>query len=382
MANSFQTGYCTNVHAGVTLAEVKTNLERFAAPVRNQIATSEMLGIGLWLSEAATRELSDSSSRQEFARWLRERGLYPYTFNGFPFGDFHQKVVKHEVYKPTWADRARLNYTIQLAEIQATLIDEGDHGTISTLPLGWPSRDDSLEACAANLVELASQLKRIHIETNRHIRVCIEPEPGCIIDNAPDLAHFFNCELKTAAQGEVGLIRDYLGVCHDVCHSAVMFEPQVSAVKTYQQAEIAIGKVQVSSAVEADFSSGDEVQNRERLNQLADFAEERYLHQTSIESVDQVVFFEDLPEALRRNNKPVGTWRIHFHVPICQSEFGLLGSTQKDIQMLVNALRQSNEQPHYEIETYAWNVLPPRLQEYSLSSNIVNELNWFASACS
>ena len=32
----------------------------------------------------------------------------PFTFNGFPYGDFHQSVVKHRVYEPTWADAERL----------------------------------------------------------------------------------------------------------------------------------------------------------------------------------------------------------------------------------------------------------------------------------
>ena len=52
-------GYCTNVHAGMTLDEVKTNLEKFAVPVRDELAgESGELGVGLWLSFLTTEELS------------------------------------------------------------------------------------------------------------------------------------------------------------------------------------------------------------------------------------------------------------------------------------------------------------------------------------
>ena len=92
-------GYCTNVHAGTTLAEVKSNLDRYAVRVRNSLGQSEWLNVGLWLSETAAQSLATRESQVEFGEWLAARRLYPFTFNGFPYGDFHQEVVKLDVYR-------------------------------------------------------------------------------------------------------------------------------------------------------------------------------------------------------------------------------------------------------------------------------------------
>ena len=376
-----QIGYCTNVHGGVSLNEVKNNLERFAVPVREQLDHSSLLPVGLWLSKTATEQLETLSEQQAFSEWLSSRQLKPYTLNGFPFGDFHQEVVKHDVYLPTWADAARLQYTKRLADILATLIAEDEEqATISTLPLAWPSssiEDSFFKKCAAQLVELALYLAEIKSMRGKSIRVCIEPEPGCVLDTAVDIAEFF--ETYLFSKDESAVVREHLGVCHDVCHSAVMFEPQEFAVQRYLDAGISIGKVQVSSAVEADFDSVGEQVKTELIESLAAFAEPRYLHQTSIQKEGGTRFYEDLSLALEaEGSTATGTWRVHFHVPVFQSQLGPLGTTQADIVSLRNALEQQGVTPQWEIETYAWNVLPEELQNEPLENCIAREIKWFA----
>ena len=104
----FSFGYCTNVHAGRTLAETRANLERHALAVKQRFSPDRPMGIGLWLSAKAAAELIAARQEPEFRDWLAERGLVPYTLNGFPYGDFHQEVVKHRVYEPTWWQAERL----------------------------------------------------------------------------------------------------------------------------------------------------------------------------------------------------------------------------------------------------------------------------------
>src|SRR4051812_9484059 len=111
---SIPVGYCTNVHAGATLPETRANLERYAIAVKRSFSPNAPMGVGLWLSASAARKLREGLQLTEFAAWLSENGLVPYTFNGFPYGDFHQAVVKHDVYKPTWTESARLEYTRDL----------------------------------------------------------------------------------------------------------------------------------------------------------------------------------------------------------------------------------------------------------------------------
>lgn len=388
-------GYCCNVHSGVTIDEVKTNLDRYATEVKRQVSSEDPLRIGLWLSQSALLELETVAESEPFGGWLFERGLVPFTINGFPFGNFHQDIVKHDVYRPTWAEPSRLDYTVSLAKIQQQLLAQNVNWqeplqTISTLPLGWPehygentfdTNPEFLNRCASQLRELVDRLSDLESSTGSQTMVCVEPEPGCVLDTARDIVRFFEQHLLTGDAIRDDRIRRHIGVCHDVCHSAVMFEDQLTAVRAYKSAGIAIGKVQVSSAVEVDFDS-DIANNAARLLQLTEFSEPKYLHQTSLQnSTEQAVqYFEDLPLALASQTNPQGTWKVHFHVPIFAQRLDLLNTTQHQISQFLDAIAAEDVQvPHFEIETYAWNVLPEnqRFLRGDLASGIAAEMKWF-----
>src|SRR5574337_970983 len=89
---------------------------------------------------------------------LDRRGLSCHTLNAFPYGDFHSRRVKENVYLPDWADSRRLEYTIDCARILAELLPEGTDGSISTLPLGFkefPQPSGFLRHCIDNLIQTA-----------------------------------------------------------------------------------------------------------------------------------------------------------------------------------------------------------------------------------
>ncbi len=396
-----KTGYCCNVHGGTTLDEVKANLEKFACEVKRQVSPDGAMPIGLWLSQSAMADLGDANEAQinatnAFGDWLADHGLEPFTFNGFPQGDFHQEVVKHEVYLPTWADSSRLDYTQKLAVVQTMLLARSRSAskfqTISTLPLGWPPVSKEklfsegagfLSQCAANLQTLAKFLANLQQGTGSHVMVCIEPEPGCIFDTCHDIVRFFQEYLLDGTDQQNEMVLKHIGVCHDVCHSAVMFEDQATAVLAYKDAGIQIGKIQVSSAIKVQFD-GDEESNRSKREQLAQFSEPRYLHQTSVQRLDgSRQFYEDLSIALADGTTPEGEWRVHFHVPIFADRLGLIESTRSDIGSILNAIQQYDVHvEHFEVETYAWNVLPQSHHGVasSLASGIAEELKWFDAA--
>ena len=247
---TYQLGYCTNVHAGADLDQTRANLQQHAVAVKQIVRPHASLGIGLWLSAAAARSLRQEGRLGEFQAWLEESGLLPFTLNGFPYGDFHQSIVKHRVYHPTWCEQARLDYTRDLAAIQHQLLPPGMEGSISTLPLQWGHPEptaDELARSAANLAAVAEYLQRLEHQTGRLIYVCLEPEPGCVLQRSSDVVRFFEQFLLPGRNENT--IRRHLRVCHDVCHAAVMFEDQAEAVGRYRAAGIGIGKVQVSSAV-------------------------------------------------------------------------------------------------------------------------------------
>ena len=84
-----------------------------------------------------------------------------------------------------------------------------------------------------------------------------------------------------------------------------MFEPQVRALQIYREAGIQLVKIQISSAVSADFSTRCPEARAQMRAQLAAFAEDRYLHQTVVQdAVGKTHFFEDLPQALAAATTP------------------------------------------------------------------------------
>ncbi len=407
-------GYCMNVHPATNLESVLTNLKGSAAGIRNELVgdgtmnSDASLGVGLWLSQPVVDELQDESKLDQLRQTLQELQLQPFTFNGFPQHNFHQAIVKHNVYIPTWAEESRLSYTQRLARIMTCLIGENEVGTISTLPIGWPSSNDRdvLSRAALHLHQLARYLDELYKTTGRKILVAVEPEPGCILGDSSQARKFFLRYLLDDKDAD--LHREYLTICHDVCHAAVMREDQKLQIQAYRDCGIRIGKVQVSSAIHVNWDTMKPEERADAFQQVSSFAEDRYLHQTTVRTgpVGSVRFVEDLQILIAETLEPsrlVGNWTIHFHVPIHVESFGRLHTTQDDIAATIEGLATapttptSNGMPskpvdykklvtmddmndqftgHFEIETYAWSVIPQAFRRASLVEDISNEFRY------
>lgn len=367
--NERRIGYCTNVHPGADLSGMLTNVGRCAALIRSSLAEDELLPIGLWLSRQALDDAGGLAPGQ-LRESLQKMGVMVFTLNGFPFGNFHGKRVKHDVYQPDWSRRERLRYTTDLADLLIDLIPEGATAGISTLPIGWSDIDDrGIEEAVSNLQQAVDHLARIESATGHCLHIDLEPEPGCLLQRSGDLVELFEKRLLNTANE--ARIRRHLRVCHDVCHAAVMFESQSEAIANYDSAGIRIGKIQVSTALEA---RGDDPRSTERLKA---FAEPRWLHQVSIRNKDGIAFHEDLEQALLTESvKPDDCWRVHFHVPVHREHVESLPTTQDDLKEAIQLLAGRPEITDWEVETYAWNALPetPGIEE--LAMGIADEIRW------
>lgn len=395
MSDEWEFGYCTNVHAGGTLQQVLDSLDQYAVAVREQVSSGGRLQVGLWFGEQAAQSLLSKDQSSRLRQWLDERDLVTYTINGFPQGDFHRPVVKHDVYQPTWLCQSRARHTQSLALLLQALLPEGKPGSISTLPLGWPHAPwhaDDYRLAADHLLSVARFLDRLSQQRGSEIVLALEPEPGCLLDTAGDVLEFFEKYLLSGPDAQVA--RQYLTVCHDICHSCVMFEPQQMALDRYRGAGIRVGKVQVSSAIHVPWDQVVDQPSAQdsMLQQVQSFSEPKYLHQTTrcdphghLES-----FSEDLTLALtdwiKGERLPTRPWRIHFHLPIFVNRFEHLTSTASDIQEACNYLEKHRHTQvaqcdwftgHYEVETYAWTVLPPQLASTDLADGIARELQCF-----
>lgn len=375
--------YCTNVHAGATFDETLANLDTHAVAVRRTVCPDRVMGVGLWLSADAAQQIVSEKRAEALRDWLGERGLSVRTLNGFPYGNFHEPVVKHRVYEPDWTDERRLEYTKHLINILAVLVPPNGEGSISTLPIGWRSSFGlsmvRQRMAAEQLLDLVHVLARVELDTGRYIHIDLEPEPGCFLDTAADVIGFFERYLLHKNPDEVS-VRAYLRVCHDICHAAVMFEPQEDVIGAYTRAGLSVGKVQISSAVRASFGEmKDDASRGEALEQLRAFNEPRYLHQTCVKTkpTGKPTFHEDLSGALQGDI--AGEWRVHFHVPLFLKTFGRLDTTQEQVIPAVRAAAAAGTR-HFEIETYAWGVLPPELRGGALADGIAREMTWLADA--
>jgi sugar phosphate isomerase/epimerase len=353
--------YCTNVHPAEDVDGVIGQLERFAGPVREEMGTGR-LGVGLWLAAPAARELAgDDAAVERLGAALERLGLEAVTFNGFPYQGFHDEVVKQRVYVPDWTSEERREFTVALARILARLLPEDvTDGSVSTLPLAWREGFGAEEARAARaeLEATVEALRRLADDTGKRVRVAVEPEPGCAIETVAGLV-----------EGIAGLDEETVGICLDACHSAVQFESPSEALAQLSAAGVPIVKMQASAALRVE---------PERIGELADFVEPRFLHQTRTLEGDAVLGVDDLDQALDGGLPREEEWRVHFHVPVHLDEGR---TTQPQLRQLLEGVL-GGEHPlnrHVELETYTWNVMPGDLRpdaDAALVDGLARELSW------
>lgn len=375
---SLPLGYCANVHPGPGLARLLDGVMATAPAVAAALREDGSLGerepfpVGLWLSDEASRELAEAGAAEALRDRLRRRGIVVGGLNGFPFGDFHDRVVKHAVYEPHWADPRRLDFTARLAEVLARLLPEGTASSgVTTVPIGWRGAfgDPSLvEAAKANLATAIEALRELRDRTGVLVHLDVEPEPGCLLERAGETAGFL---ADVHARSGSSDAREFLRVCHDVCHAAVLFEEQDASLAAYRDRGVRIGRVQISNAIAFDGTAND-------FRALRPFDEPRWLHQTAVlEGNGRVHFYEDLPKAI--DEAPEGFWRIHFHVPVFARSLGRVETTREEIAECLAALREDDGCDFLEVETYAWSALPASLRPGSLEEGIAEEIRFVRS---
>lgn len=401
--------YCTNIHAGESWSDVDHALRSYLPAIKTVVSPDRDMGVGLRLSALAARQLTENGEQlQAFKDWLQQQGLYVYTINGFPYGTFHGQPVKEKVYQPDWALRERFEYSCQLARILCALLPERQHGSISTVPIGFKpdfENPQRLDDAVDNLLRMVAYLCKLEHDSGKLIQFALEPEPGCYLETTRDTVTFFQQRLFTdkaieqlaghlattrdggsadhagssylrpelKSNADVSLIKRHLGVCLDTCHAAVMFESSLAMMKALVEAGIPVHKIQLTAALSVARLTPD---IRERLRR---FADDVYLHQTCarVDGAEPRAdrFYLDLKPALdiAEDNAEL---RSHFHVPVFAECMGELGTTQKDLSEFLAEFQRAPGCSHLEVETYTFDLLPAELKQGSVVDNISRELNW------
>ena len=70
--------YCTNIHPGETLADVRDALQNKTARIKQLVSPNESFGVGLRLSAKAAAELTPQVA--EFRKFLDDSGMFVFQF--------------------------------------------------------------------------------------------------------------------------------------------------------------------------------------------------------------------------------------------------------------------------------------------------------------
>ncbi|WP_300159281.1 metabolite traffic protein EboE [Solidesulfovibrio sp.] len=357
--------YCTNIHAGETLAETMDALAAHTLRVKAALLPHEPFPVGLRLSGRASLELAQDGAARRLGQWLAASGLCVTTVNAFPYGRFHDAPVKEAVYLPDWRDPERLGYTLRLAGALAGWLPEGATGSLSTVPVGFrrgfPEAD--MPQALANMRRALAALAAIEDRTGRVLRLSVEPEPGCLVETTEDMIAL--CD----ALDPDGTCRRHLAVCYDCCHQALQYEDPAASLARLAAAGVTVGHVQVSSALHLEGAD---------LSRLSRFVEPVYLHQAVARLEDgSLLRFDDLHEALAASRPDVTSWRVHFHLPVFVRQLPECETTQPFLQ---EALPLFAKETPMEVETYTWSILPPDLKIADVAASIIREIAWVEEA--
>jgi sugar phosphate isomerase/epimerase len=383
--------YCTNIHPGETWPEVRDAVAKHTVAVKRRISPNAPFGLGLRLSAGAATALAAPRELAEFRALLAEEGLYVFTINGFPFGDFHGTRVKEQVYRPDWSEPLRITYSNTLADVLAALLPSGVEGSISTVPVGFAPRFASATAkseAVRGLLAHAMHLHRVRDQRGVTIGLALEPEPGCVLETTRDAVLYFESTLlrrETLAGHARSLgcsvtdaessLRRHLGLCIDTCHAAVEFESATESLDEVERAELRVLKLQLTAGLRVDPGALD------ALASLRAFADDVYLHQVVARRGEGYERRLDLPAALDElapSLRPGEEWRVHFHVPLYLEALSPLGGTHGFVEAVLARQKRRPVSTHLEVETYTWSVLPERHRTADVDDGIARELRWVA----
>jgi hypothetical protein len=327
----------------------------FAEQLRSQ-GWLQPVGFGLYLSDCAVSELARTPSKQmRLLKCLADAGLEPWTANAFPFGGFHSASVKEAAFMPDWRDSRRPSFTCRVAEALTGLLMPGDRGSVSSCPLGYGPDARRSQKSLDYLRRAQAGLLRLEERTGVRLTLGLEPEPDGSFERVSDLADW----LATQLYIETPIADRRVGVCWDLCHSAVVGESPEEALAALAKHGIPLSKVQISSALSLEGGI-----NPEQMLRLEELCADPWLHQVRGTLSDGRPFaYSDLPRLLENQAvvEAIDTLRVHCHVPVHQTDFGdgLTGTPWREAVTLAHQAGCLD----FELETYTLSALPPAYLE-------------------
>jgi len=382
--------YSTLVHPGDTWEDMWASLTTYVPQVKERVAPNEPFGVSLRLSAASARTLAGSAEERDRLRgFLADNDLYLYTVNAFPYGPFKGRIVKEQVYEPDWRSEERTEYTIDVADVLADVVDEDTSPSIQSAPLGFQPNvtgPDVVASYTEHVLRVAAHLVGLEQRTGRTVTLGLEPEPFCFLETTEETVRYFEEQLYSgAAAAELArlaripiseansALRRHIGIVYDICHQAVVYESIPESLTQIVDAGIPIFKLQEAAALHVPTVT------EEAVEVLTRYASTIYLTQTFERNGDgSLTRFLNVDEALAdwaRNPRPC-EWRVHIHVPVFLDDLGVFRTTRSAIADALAFHKASPLSRQLEIETYTWDMLPDDLKTGDIVEYVCRELEW------
>jgi hypothetical protein len=376
LTHDLHLAYCTNIHRAESWPETQAALQEFTMAVRERVCPGQPYAIGLRLSDLASRELSRGGALLEFRRWLDRNNCYIFTINGFPYGQFHGRRVKEQVYRPDWTSDGRVDYTNRLFDLLGQLVPPGIEGSVSTVPGSFKefiTGEDQIWRIQENIFRCVEHVARVSGQTGRRLHLGLEPEPLCLLETTEETVRFF--ERLRKKHPNDSRLEEFLGVNYDTCHLAVEFENPAESLARLRAHGIKISKLHLSSALKLRPKA-------ESVAALAAFADDVWLHQVVSRAADgKLTRYKDLDVALAAPKSPEEEWRVHFHIPLHSPPADWFEGTTDHLLGVLDVLQADPGLcSHLEMETYTWEVLPPGLKSRTVVGQLGLEYEWCLNA--
>jgi hypothetical protein len=277
-------------------------------------------------------------------------------------------------------------------------LDDGDpFGTLSSVPIGW--REGTSESVAATFLGLAVlELVRLEEETGRRIAIALEPEPGCVFDDASDAIAWWNLHLRSEMKrlhlGEAVVARHLGSLLRHVPRGSGLrcarrrcptprgrghFRPQGAAFVRPCAPLPNPGRARrAARARRTAFSAPNPRTRGPGAARFGVRRGRRVAHEsTAIEAESSPILrFDDLPDLRAARDRgeipPAGEARCHFHIPIHLEETPRFATTRRTLLEAVAAFPNVR---HLEVETYTFDVLPADLKA-GASATLAAELRY------
>lgn len=365
-------GYGLNLYPSRDARGVLDGLRTIALPLRARLARGAGgFGVGMWLpARAASEFVREPALLAELVGLCADGELEPFTFNAFPHGEFHGPGLKQRVFEPSWKQRERLEFTLDVARVAVALcaarggLRAGEHLSISTHSGMFAAAlaPGDRELLADAFVRAARALAELEAGSGVRVVLALEPEPRSSANDTRELREFLAL-VRARARAAEEAVRRHLGACLDACHAAVEFEAPAEALERATAAGAPLGKLQFSSALKLRPPHG--------VAALLALDEPVYLHQVTGRRGSEHLRALDLGELARvwRGGgwSECDEWRCHFHVPVDLGELGGsagLATTRAEADaLLARALARPERwgvaELHVEVETYTWNLFTP-----------------------